>query len=351
METSKYYLETFIQTLDAYKTNDSSLYYKAKKNMVGKYFLQSDIFAPHYKNYKVWSEGSPSEFAKISSELLYEKAYEWRVAPIVDENFYYSAYDKFYNKSIRINELERFNYSTTSSFLLYYKLLKLKDLYLYFTLAMIILVCAGYTNDKEEGQQIYMIQTQPINRYRYHFAKIIAGLLIISLLFFNLFIGIAIVGFFLGGMSGWNFPVIEYTNKLNNYMNVLKANVVDSISFIPMWKYFIRLFVITILNSIFIMGLSNIISIFVKDRSKLLIILLGILTSGYFLINISDNEAVKGLLPFIYLNVTNVSDLSFKILFGAMDLSFYQALLIIGLWASIVSLFGAYLANKIKQRV
>lgn len=215
---------------------------------------------------------------------------------------------------------------------------------------MIMLLYEGYISEKKSGQQIYMIQSQPISKLKYHHIKILASVFVTALCLLMMFIFIFMIGYLIDGVEGFNFPVMIYKNRLENFMTVSENMVEKSICFISMWRFLLRNFVTSLIISYYISSLFSLISIFVKKKSQLLSIGFGIIVVGYFLTNLINNEIIKTILPFLYLNPYKISNLSYKIVYNSMDIGYLQSITVMILWGLIMSIVGGILSEKVKQK-
>lgn len=209
----------------------------------------------------------------------------------------------------------------------------------------LVLVCAGgFTNDKEDGNQIKLLFSQPIKRKDIIKNKLIASLstslaILVMLVFF-----IILLGFITEGFGNINYPVIYYKNSVKN-IELISQDKLSYFSLMPIYLYLIRLFVIIIFQIIFLISLAIFISIFVRRKIDVFVILTSILTLGIYSskylpyqLNYSN--------PFSHLIARNIADGSiiFKASFGFY--SIFISILVLLIWSFILTYISVKLSKS-----
>lgn len=131
-----------------------------------------------------------------------------------------------------------------------------------------------YSYDKENGNQIELMYTEPIKRSKYHIRKILAsflvGILTLGLIFLLLFI----LGLLTEGLGDPRFPVVEYIRSVRPEQVLIESD--PYFKLIPLWKYDLKLIASYIFQIGFLASFGAFISIFVKEKIRVLAISLGI---------------------------------------------------------------------------
>lgn len=176
-------------------------------------------------------------------------------------------------------------------------------------LSLISIISFGhYSYDKENGNQIELMYTEPIKRSKYHIRKILAsflvGILTLGLIFLLLFI----LGLLTEGLGDPRFPVVEYIRSVS-----LKQILIESdpyFKLIPLWKYDLKLIVSYIFQIGFLASFGAFISIFVKEKIKVLAISLGITGAFIYLVSLIKSP-LKVIIPFTHIKASELANGSF----------------------------------------
>lgn len=135
-------------------------------------------------------------------------------------------------------------------------------------LIVIGLICmisiGGYSYDREYGNQIELLYTQPISRNKYHikkfFTSFFLSLIVLGLIFIILFA----FGLVTEGLGDLNFPIVQYIKDVDVEKIILNDG--DYFKLIPIWKYNLRLLISYIFQLAFLCSMGTFISIFVKEK-------------------------------------------------------------------------------------
>ena len=209
----------------------------------------------------------------------------------------------------------------------------------------LVLVCAGgFTNDKESGNQIKLLFTQPIKRKDIIKNKLIASLVTSLAILVMLVVLIILLGFITEGFGNINYPVIYYKNSVKN-IELINENNLNYFSLIPIYLYLIRLFVAIIFQIIFLISLANFISIFVRRKIDVFVILTSILTLGIYLSKYLPNQ-LNYINPFSHLIARNIADGSiiFKASFGFYNI--FISILVLLIWFFILTYTSVKLSKS-----
>lgn len=209
----------------------------------------------------------------------------------------------------------------------------------------LVLVCAGgFTNDKESGNQIKLLFTQPIKRKDIIKNKLVASLVTSLAILVMLVVLIILLGFITEGFGNINYPVVYYKNTVKN-IELINEDNLNYFSLIPIYLYLIRLFVIIIFQIIFMISLAIFISIFVRRKIDVFVILTSILTLGIYLSKYLPYQ-LNYINPFSHLIARNIADGSiiFKASFGFY--SIFISILVLLIWSLILTYISVKLSKS-----
>ncbi|WP_185714488.1 hypothetical protein, partial [Bacillus licheniformis] len=97
------------------------------------------------------------------------------------------------------------------------------------------------------------------------------------------------------------FPVVNYLSLLRNPFGAIQVEVMKTISLLPLWHYLLRVFLVIVAECFFLSSLSTFLSIFVKEKNRLLAGLALVVGGGVFLSNYLPQGILRLLSPFHYL--------------------------------------------------
>lgn len=117
---------------------------------------------------------------------------------------------------------------------------------------------------KENGNQLNLIYTQPINKFKYHIQKVLSQVIVIMGVFGVVMFFVILLGILFEGIGDFNQPVIEYLRFFEKAKYATEYNSKDTFTTMPIYIYLIRLFVVIGLQGLFLSSIATLISIFTK---------------------------------------------------------------------------------------
>src|SRR5574344_860348 len=325
--------------IQGYKASNTKEFYLAQiENTIYEY----DVQGPEAQIFKY---EKPIIFAKFESKLLDEMSIKNDVKPIIRPGFQYSAYEKFFNPLAENQYRNRETYLTNSSLYTNYKMLKYNNLDILFLLLILFMVLGGYTYDKENGNQLNLIYTQPIDKFKFHIIKILSQTLVIALVYVFISLFIFLMGIIKEGLGELNQPVIEYLYLFKNPQLAIETEALKTITTIPIYIYLIKVFIVIIFQTLFVSSISTLISIFTKSKTVIIVSIISISTLGLIITKLCEKNIVKLLNPFTYIFANNVADNSVIAVNGIEGANYIISLTVLFISAILIAFVGGIIAK------
>ncbi len=296
--------------------------------------------------YDIFVRGQPMSASYHESCAIFQKASEENVTPIFGKGAFFSDYEEFSNSLLRHEWADKLGLKSHSAFYLIYRLFRAYFIDIAFLTLVSLLVLGGYVFDKEHGNQLEFMYTEPVRRSRYHWTKIGISVVVSAGLFLLFFAFVFMLGGVSEGVGAWNFPVVEYLSLLSDPFQASEQEVLESISLIPLWQYLLRVCLVLVAECFFLSSLSTFLSIFTKKKNQLLAGLALLVGGGVFLSNYLPQGILRLLSPFQYLQASTVANGSVKIFRNLPKENFWQSVLILVVWGIILGVVGARVVKK-----
>ncbi|MFM1574716.1 ABC transporter permease subunit [Helcococcus ovis] len=322
-----------------YDKKDGKNFYKLRIDQIND-ILQNDKIIPtvKLKNFLYF----PSSYNETLS--LYKYLSEKNIEPKV---LAWPIFSSEYEEREISNEIEDFdNIFDHSASYIHRKLFKTYPLDLFILAIVSFMVIGGYTFDKENGRQIDLINTQPLNKRKIYLFKLFSTFLIAIILTILMLLFISFLGFITKGIGDLNFPIVQYDRLLN--ISSISLNSKNYFSFIPIWVYNLKIFILLILQLYMIISISNFISMFTKRRLTLIFTTLITLASG-LLINFKLPNYLKIYSPFSYMSARYIANGAIKIKLNSQDANILLMFIVILIFTTVINIMGMILSNKIEQ--
>lgn len=221
-----------------------------------------------------------------------------------------------------------------------YKVFNEYNLDLFILVFVFLVIGDGYILEKEKGDNIATIFTQPISRKKYSIYKFISSIKIMLVFICFLVVFIVGLGFLSEGFGEVKFPIIEYVST--------KIQSLEYINIISILEYNIRVLIFLILQGIFIIAIKQFISIFTRIKIlqqslTALFIILG------FIINQILPNYMKHILPFNLLQASKVANGGVKIIYNMTNQNFYNSILVIVIFIVLFRILERIFINKKEQ--
>ncbi len=328
--------------IQGYKASNTKEFYLAQiENTIYEYDVQGPEAQFKYER--------PIIFAKFESKLLDEMSIKNNVKPIIRPRFQYSAYEKFSNPLAENQSRNRETYLTNSSLYTNYKMLKYNNLDILFFLLILFMVLGGYIYDKENGNQLNLIYTQPIDKFKFHIIKILSQTLVITLVYVFISLFIFLMGIIKEGLGELNQPVIEYLYLFKNPQIAIENEALNTITTIPIYIYLIKVFIVIIFQALFVSSISTLISIFTKSKTVIIVSITSICTIGLIITKLCEKNIVKLLNPFTYIFANNVADNSVIAVNGIEGANYIISLTVLFISSILIAFVGGIIAKKNEQ--
>lgn len=277
---------------------------------------QGPIFSPDIKG------GEYTLPSFIETEELYRYMKKYNIKPIKTNWIVTtSEYEDLLPSALFF---KKDNISSNSVSYIFYRNVKNYNLDIMILVFIPFLFLYGYVLEKDRGNQIGLIFSQPIKRDKYNMKKHISQAFILVFALIIVFVFYFLYALLTDGIGDFNQPIIFY-DKLVDTNLISKINK-DYFSLIPIWKYNISLFFYLALQLIFISSIGLFTSIFVKERkyvfaSTLIIIVLGIFFSQYL------PDYIKVYSPFIHLKAGDIVNGAIRIKNKLINYKFYHSII------------------------
>lgn len=213
-----------------------------------------------------------------------------------------------------------------------YRLLSRHHLDVILLFAMAVIVFAGYTLDKEEGNQLEFLRTQPLSTIRLHLTKLAAGTIMSSLFAAALLIFAALCGLVFEGIGAYRFPIVFYAG--------------DAFSLIPLWQYLLMILGALVLQALFLNTLMLLVSTVVSTRTQLWGITTIILGAGFMINRFLPQGWAKTLSPFNYFEASNLANQAVRYYNDIPQASYGLGLAVLAVFGVIFTLIGIILISQ-----
>ena len=327
-----------------YKANDSRKFYEYLNDRDDTYFNYN---ATSYYAYK---SGQAYIISKFETNMLNSKAIEENIKPIYRKTFLNSEYDEFTTRPLEHYFRKENTYLTNSSIYSNFKMLKYQDLDIIFMVLVLFMVISGYVSEKDYGKNLDLIYTQPIDKRKYHITKIISQAIVIVGVYIFLSLFIFLIGIVVEGIGEYRQPIIEYLKLTSKPNSITSDEAIDLIRTIPIYIYLLRVLLVIGVQALLLSSIATLISIFIKDRI-LLTILVGIIYVIGFLSNSVINiNAFKLFNPFTYTFASQITDNTVMVKYKILNASFINSIFIILAWSIVITFVGAIIARNKYQK-
>lgn len=332
-ENEKYnrYIQYFETEKDAYLSKDSKTFNENLSNTFNLRFPDPKVFTEEFNP----ENPSPiSDFSKMVSYRNMKELKDRNIRPILGGNFLVSDYDEPVNlarKNIYKTYWTPYNHSGLYSVYRGNREFKLSLI----IIGLGLLIFAGsYTVDKEFNNNLILLYTQPVERIKYQNIKYLQSLILsfgFPLVFLLIWI---LIGTVFNGLGDLNYPILNYKTIVENIYQE-KTSFEGTYEFISISLYILNNYLGIVLSLLFLLSLSNLISVFAKNKSRVIGIVLLIALGGFFLARQIDSDLIVSILPFTYLDPEPLANGSIKIfmdnekvnfLAGGFSLLFFTAL-------------------------
>lgn len=327
-----------------YKKGDSSLFYNSQKWL--------DIFRSTHYNTMFISKQDSLPFNTFENEVLSDVSIKDKVIPITKRDFKFSEYQIFNSNLIEKQVRNQERYGTNSGVYTIYRMLKYQDLDIIFLGIVMFMILHGYVLEKENGSQLNMIYTQPLNRFKYNITKVFSQTYVLAIFCFVVFAFAILNGVITEGFGEIKQPVIHYLTYFKKFnIPEERLNAIKTFTTMPIWQYLTKTFIVMILQGFLISSIATLFSIYTKSKNLLIAMTSGFILTGVILTNLLNVNIVKLYSPFSYLFANKVADNSVMIRNVIIGVNFVTSIFVLTLWGIIFMIIGSMIVNKRKQKV
>ncbi|MFM1525048.1 MULTISPECIES: ABC transporter permease subunit [Helcococcus] len=337
-------IKNYNKLINSYKANNTLDFYKAEK-------VEDENLINSVAIYSIEKEINKTPMTLYENKLVNEISIKNNIKPIIKGSPIFSEYQTYGN----ILE-EKFNkqterYGTNSGIYTTYRMLRYQDLDIIFLGIIMFMIMHGYVSEKENGNQLNMIYTQPINRFKYNITKVFSQTYVLLIFCFVIFIFAVLNGVITEGFGEIKQPVIHYLTYAKNFNSINEKDALKTISTMPIWQYLSKTFIVMILQGFLISSIATLISIYTKSKNMLIALTSAIMVLGVILTNILNVNAIKLYSPFSYLFANKVADNSVMVRNVIIGGNFTTSILVLIIWGLIFIVIGSMISSKRKQKV
>ncbi len=213
-----------------------------------------------------------------------------------------------------------------------YRLLSRMHFDVFLLLVIALIAFAGYTLDKEDGNQVEFLVTQPLSKVRLHLTKLAAGMTMGTLFVSSLLVFATLCGLVTEGIGAYRFPIVSYTS--------------DNFSLISLWQYLLMIMGALLFQAFFLNSLMLLVSTEVSTRVQLWGATASIMGIGLAVNSLLPQGWVKTLSPFNYFEASNLANLAVRYYNDIPQASYGLGLTVLGVFALIFTLIGMILTSR-----
>lgn len=336
LKESQVKVEKDKDVLEAYKQKDWKRFYE--------YWI--------YQNQLANGEiGSTQHYVRAFSNFTYKASIaekrllkKQNLEPVLPPDYLYTIYDDQYfpNQIDRIakkrSSLKMDNTSLFNVYLFFNSYLYLLVLFL-----LVFLFGSGFTAEKGKKRTLYLLQTQPLSRFKIFLGKYVLSVALSLGMAIGIVLLLVIMGLVGNRFGDWNFPVLHYDMaKIAKFAEYAVISAQEgNFHFIKMGQYLLETIVLFLGTILFLISFTFLITLFVNSVITALISMCIVTLSGYFVSSSSFISPISFLSPFTYLNVGKIANGELATLFHNSLIQTWTGLIV--LLVSSIILFGAAL--------
>lgn len=197
---------------------------------------------------------------------------------------------------------------------------------------MAVIAFAGYTLDKEEGNQLEFLMTQPLSKPRLHLTKLAAGMIMSALFASSLLVFAALCGLLTEGIGAYHFPIVFYAGS--------------NFSLIPLWQYLLMILGALLFQAFFLNTLMLLLSVMTRNRVQLLGLTALIMGAGIATNGLLPQGWIKTLSPFNYFEASDLANQAIRYYNDIPQASYRLGLAILTVFGFIFILIGMVLISR-----
>jgi ABC-type transport system involved in multi-copper enzyme maturation permease subunit len=334
IKESQMKVENEKDVLDAYKKKDWKRFYEYwiyQNQLVNGEIKSTQHYVSQFSNF--------TYKASIAEKKLLEKQ---NLEPVLPPEYLYTIYDdQYFPNQIERMAQKRSSMKIDNTGLFNVYLFFNSYIYLLALFILIFLFGSGFTTEKGKKRTLYLLQTQPLSRFKIFLGKYGVSVALSLGMALGIVLLLVVMGLVGNRFGDWNFPVLHYDTdkiaKLAKYTGISAQE--GSFHFIEMGQYLLETIVLFLGAILFLISIALFFSLFVNSVITALISTCIITLSGYFVSSSSFISPISFLSPFTYLNVGKIANGELATLFHNSLIQTWTGLIV--LLVSSIILFGA----------
>lgn len=349
-EKAQTYLDK-LNLLDKYREDvDSEIFYKiiSKASLFSKSLGDDFNLALADEHFKVSERnlvaGQISEFSIQASDTFRRELIKRKIKPM---NLLYDRTLTFYDKTkdgeILDMAINAQIPKDTSSFILLFRLIYKYKISIILLLVSVFIYAGAYKYEFINENSYDLIKTQPIDKRKIYDKKFVASLVFCFKFLIIILGAIFLLGLIKDPRNTLNFPILKYIDRVADPN--LAIDYSKNFTYISLGKYLLELSILSFSLLVFLVSLTQLLSLICKDMFKTYLSLgfvLLIMFVGLFI-----GKSYSFLNPISYFLPEKIVDASLYVRYGLRHFDNYFASLYLLLLAFVFYLFGRSLTRKI----
>ena len=349
-EKSQTYLDK-LNLLDKYREDvDSENFYKiiSKASLFSKSL--GDDFNPaladeHFKvSERNLVAGQISEFSIQASDTFRRELIKRKIKPM---NLLYDRTLTFYDKTkdgeILDTAINAQIPRDTSSFILLFRLIYKYKISIILLLVSVFIYAGAYKYEFINENSYDLVKTQPLDLRKVYDKKFLASLVCCFKFLLIILGAILLLGLIKDPRNTLDFPILKYIGRVDNPN--LAIDYSKNFTYISLGKYLLELSILSFSLLVFLVSLTQLLSLIYKDMFKTYLSLVFVLLLMF--VGLFIGKSYSFLNPISYFLPEKIVDASLYVRYGLRHFDTYFASLYLILLAFVFYLFGRSLTRKI----
>lgn len=349
IEHDKVELNTLKSLRDSYYNKDSVAYYRRMPAKIRESFAKNVQVenAPESGIFPQYVKGEISQYAYLATSDFNSELRQREIEPIAGTAKLSTVYDELISVSAANEEAKYHTPAVMTGLNSWHRFI---ETYLFDTtiLALVVIFFAsGYSLEKEEGNHLGFILTQPQSRLKLILNKMLASVLVGGIFIFVIIAILFVLGTFRGGFGHLDYPILRQLQLLSNPWDQ-SYHFIGDYEFMNLSIYWLKSFILLAIGLVFVVSFSTFLSLFIKNRITHSITTISLLGIGFILTEMDLLGGFIAYLPTTYLRIGSTIDGSLMAMTNSVNVSFTNAILVLALWTLIFSAFTIELNEKIE---
>lgn len=349
-EKSQTYLDK-LNLLDKYREDvDSENFYKilSESSLFAKSLgddINPALADEHFKvSERNLVAGQISEFSIQASDTFRRELIKRNLKPM---NLLYDRTLTFYDKTkdgeILDTAINAQIPKDTSSFILLFRLIYKYKISIILLLVSVFIYAGAYKYEFINENSYDLLKTQPIDKRKVYDKKFIASLIFCFKFLLIILGAIFLLGLIKDPRNTLDFPILKYIGRVADPN--LAIDYSKNFTYISLGKYLLELSILSFSLLVFLVSLTQLLSLICKDMFKTYLSLVFVLLLMFVFLYIGKSYSFLN--PISYFLPEKIVDASLYVRYGLRHFDTYFASLYLILLAFVFYLFGRSLARKI----